>query len=136
VPNIQLTSNPPVSDGEKLAWLTLSHGLDSASGADLSLLQAAASALVLNNNSVSITQRIARKIGLDELSLKGGGQVGSQVAAFGKRISDKAYLEYQQGMAATTAALRLSYALTQSLSLRLNAGVTSGIGLYFTRSYK
>jgi translocation and assembly module TamB len=136
VPNVQLRSNPPVSDGEKLAWITLGHGLDDVSGADLSLLQAAASALVLKNDSVSMTQRIAKQLGLDELSLKGGGEVGSQVAAVGKRLSDKIYLEYQQGMAATSAAVRLSYTLTQSLSLRLNAGVTSGIGLSFSRSYK
>jgi translocation and assembly module TamB len=135
VPNVRLISDPPVSDGEKLAWLTLGHGMQDASGADLALLQSAASALVGRGNSVPLTQRIANKIGLDELSLKGGGQAGSQVAALGKRLSDRLHLEYQQGLAATSTMLRLSYALTRSLSLRLETGFTSGLGFYFTRSY-
>jgi hypothetical protein len=34
-----------------------------------------------------------------------GGAPGSQVVALGKRFSDKLYVEYQQGMAATSAML-------------------------------
>ena len=45
VPRVQLTSNPPVPDNEKLAWLVLGHGLDNTSSADAALLQAALAAL-------------------------------------------------------------------------------------------
>ncbi|CAG4884918.1 conserved protein of unknown function [Georgfuchsia toluolica] len=135
VPHVQLISDPPVPDSEKLAWLTLGHGLQDATGADLALLQTAAAALIGTGNAVPITQRIANRVGLDELSLKGGSEAGSQVAAVGKRLSSKLYLEYQQGIAAASSVLRLSYALTGSLSLRLDAGYTSGFGVYFTRSY-
>ncbi|MFY9326582.1 MAG: translocation/assembly module TamB domain-containing protein, partial [Georgfuchsia sp.] len=135
VPNVQLTSEPPVSDSEKLAWLTLGHGLEDATSADFALLQTAASALIGGGKSVPVTQRIANKIGLDELSLKGDGQAGSQVAAVGKRLSDRVYFEYQQGLATASALLRLSYALTRSLSLRLETGSTSGLGVYYTHSY-
>jgi translocation and assembly module TamB len=135
VPNVQLISDPPVSDSEKLAWLTLGHGLQDSTGADLALLQTAASALIGAGNAVPITQRIANRIGLDELSLKGGGEAGSQVAAVGKRLSSRLYLEYQLGLAAASSVLRLSYTLTRSLSLRLDAGYNSGFGIYFTRSY-
>ena len=82
-----------------------------------------------------VTQRIANKIGLDELSLKGGSQAGTQVAALGKRLSDRLYLEYQQSLAAASNVLMLSYTLTRSLSLRLETGFASGVGIYFTRSY-
>ncbi len=135
VPNIKLTSEPPVSDAEKLAWLTLGHGLEDATSGDFALLETAASALIDRGNSVPVTQRIAHKIGLDELSLKGGGQAGTQVAALGKRLSDRLYLEYQQSLAAVNNVLLLSYTLTRSLSLRLETGFTSGVGIYFTRSY-
>jgi len=135
VPSVTLVSDPPVSDSEKLAWLTLGHGLQNSTGADLALLQAAASALVNGGSSVPITQQIANRIGLDELSLRGSGEAGSQVAAVSKRLSDKLYVEYEQGLAATSSLLRLSYLLTRSLSLRLEAGFSSGIGLSFTRSY-
>jgi translocation and assembly module TamB len=135
VPNVQLTSDPPVSDSEKLAWLTLGHGLENATGGDLALLQTAASALIGAGNAIPITQRIANQIGLDELSLRGGGEAGTQVAALGKRLSNKLYLEYQQGLATANNVLRLSYSLSRSLSLRLETGYTSGVGFYFTRSY-
>lgn len=135
VPNVRLISDPPVADSEKLAWLTLGHGSEGMTGADLSLLQSAAAALMGKGDSVPFTQRLANKIGLDELSLRGSGQAGTQVAALGKRLSDRLYIEYQQGLAATSTLLRLSYALTRSLSLRLETGFSTGLGLYFTRSY-
>ena len=135
VPNIKLTSEPPVPDSEKLAWLTLGHGLEGATSGDFALLQTAASALIDGGKSVPVTQRIANKVGLDELSLRGGGQAGTQVAALGKRLSDRLYLEYQQSLAAANNVLMLSYTLTRSLSLRLETGFTSGVGIYFTRAY-
>ena len=136
VPNIRLTSEPPVSDSEKLAWLTLGHGLEDATSGDFALLQTAASALIAGGKSVPVTQQVANTIGLDELSLKGSSQAGNQVAAVGKRLSDRLYLEYQQSLAAVVNnVLLLSYTLTRSLSLRLETGSSSGAGIYFTRAY-
>ena len=68
--------------------------------------------------------------------MRGGGAPGSQVVAFGKRFSDKLYLEYQQGMEATSAMLRLSYALTRVISLKLEAGTVSTIGVNFSKSFE
>ena len=136
IPNVKLTSDPPLPDSDKLAWLVLGHNLQTSSPADLIILQSAASALIGAGDSLPLTQRIANKIGLDEMTLRGSGEAGSQVAAFGKRLSDKLYLEYQQGLAATSAALRLSYALTRSLSVRLQAGFSNSVGLFFSRSYR
>lgn len=135
VPNVRLVSDPPVSDSEKLAWLTLGRGLKDANPADLGMLQTAAFALMSRGDQAPLTQRIANKIGLDEISLRGSGGTGTQVAALGKHLSDKLYLEYEQGLAATGTVLRLSYALTRALSVRLEAGVSSAIGLFFTRAY-
>jgi translocation and assembly module TamB len=135
VPSIRLVSDPPVSDSEKLAWLTLGRGLKDANPTDLGVLQTAASALMSKGDSVPLTQRIANKIGLDEIALRGSGSASGQVAAVGKHISDKLYLEYEQGLAATSTVLRLSYALTRALSVRLETGFSSGIGLFFTRAY-
>ncbi len=136
VPSVQLISEPPVSDSEKLAWLTLGHGLEQATVADAALLQAAASALVSGGNALPLSQRVAKRVGLDELSLRGSGSAGSQVAALGKRFSDKLYVEYQQGLEATSALLRLSYALTRALSLRFEAGTVSSVGVYYGKSFE
>ena len=136
VPRLQLVSQPPVPDSEKLAWLTLGRPLNEVTATDAALLQAAASALNSGGNSIPLTRQIAGRFGLDDLALRGGGAPGSQVVAFGKRFSDKLYLEYQQGMEATSAMLRLSYALTRVISLKLEAGTVSTIGVNFSKSFE
>ena len=58
------------------------------------------------------------------------------VVAFGKRISDKVYLVYEQGLTVANNALRIEYALTRNVTLRAEAGVISGFGIYYTRSFE
>ena len=140
VPRVQLTSNPPVPDNEKLAWLVLGHGLDSASSADAALLQAALAALG-GPNAAPIGQRIARTIGVDDINVHAGADpartgTASQVVAFSKRLSDKLTLVYEQGLSVANNALKLEYSLSQTVTIRAEAGVVSGIGVYYSRSYE
>ena len=145
VPIIQLTSNPPVPDNEKLSWLVLGHGVDRASGADIAALQAASAAL-LGRGGKSVTSTIAESIGLDDISV--GSRAGSprgaaggspdasnQVVAFGKRINDKLTLVYEQGLTVATNAVRFEYGLTRSLTLRAEAGAISSFGIYYRRVF-
>jgi translocation and assembly module TamB len=136
VPRVQLVSQPPVADSEKLAWLTLGRPLREVTATDAALLQAAASALNSGGNAVPLSRQIANRFGLDDVAVRGGGAPGSQVVALGKRFSDKLYVEYQQGMAATSAMLRLSYVLTRAVSVRLEAGTSSTLGIYFNKSFE
>jgi translocation and assembly module TamB len=139
VPRVTLTSNPPVPDNEKLAWLVLGHGLDSTSSADAALLQAALAALG-GPNATPFGQRIAQTIGVDEISVHSGydpKQTGTagQVVAFSKRLSDKLTLVYEQGRSVANNAIKLEYSLTHALTIRAEAGLVSGIGIYYSRSY-
>ncbi|HEX4523598.1 MAG TPA: translocation/assembly module TamB domain-containing protein [Casimicrobiaceae bacterium] len=139
VPQVQLTSNPPVPDNEKLAWLVLGHGLDSTSSADAALLQAALGALS-GPGSTPFGQRIAQTIGVDEISVRSSADpqrtgTAGQVVAFSKRLSDKLTLVYEQGTSVANNAIKLEYSLTRALTLRVEAGVVSGIGFYYSRSY-
>ena len=145
VPVIQLTSNPPVPDSEKLSWLVLGQALDGSSGADLAALQAA-SAVLLGTHGKPVSATIAQRIGLDDISLRSAsategrappGTPGAegQVVAVGKRLTDRLSLVYEQGLSLATNTLRLEYELTRSLRLRAEAGVISGLGLYFRRSF-
>ena len=139
VPRVRLVSNPPVPDNEKLSWLLTGHGTEGASRNDLAML-GAASASLLAKGDKPITQRIANSIGLDDISVRDSGstitgQTSSQVVAFGKRISDRLNLVYEQGLTAATNALRIEYTLTRTLTLRAEAGVVSSLGLYFRRTF-
>jgi translocation and assembly module TamB len=139
VPRVRLVSNPPVPDNEKLSWLLTGHGTEGASRNDLAML-GAASASLLAKGDKPITQRIANSIGLDDISVRDSGstitgQTSTQVVAFGKRISDRLNLVYEQGLTAATNALRIEYSLTRTLTLRAEAGVVSSLGLYFRRTF-
>jgi translocation and assembly module TamB len=88
-----------------------------------------------------ITQQIANSVGLDDISVRGTGSSSSsgtsgQVVAFGKRISNRLTLVYEQGLTLATNALRLEYALSRSVTLRAEAGVVSSFGVYYRRSYE
>jgi translocation and assembly module TamB len=146
VPIIALTSNPPVPDSEKLAWLVLGHGLDRTSGADFAALQTA-SALLLGRNAKPVTATIAESVGVDDISIKSGGPTArgahngasdaeNRVIAIGKRLSDKLSLVYEQGLTVANSALKIEYSLTRNITLRAETGVVSGVGIQYNRSFE
>jgi translocation and assembly module TamB len=143
VPLVRITSNPPVPENEALAWLITGQGLSGAGRSDYAALSAAAGAL-LGRKGKPITTRIAERIGLDDISLQSSGTatgtstspVAGQVVVLGKRISDRLTLGYEQGLSLASGALRLEYALSRTLTLRAEAGVISGIGLFYRRSFR
>ena len=137
VPRVRLVSNPPVSDAEKLSWLMTGQGLDRATRSDLAALSSA-SASLLGGGQKPLTTRIANEVGLDDISFRDTGatdRTGGQVVAFGKRISDRLTLVYEQGLSVASNALRIEYALSRTLTLRAEAGIVSNLGIYFRRSY-
>ena len=70
-PRVQLVSQPPVSEGERLSWLVLGRAPSDATKADLGMLQAAAGALLARGDAMPLDRRIARTFGLDEVSFRG-----------------------------------------------------------------
>jgi translocation and assembly module TamB len=145
VPRVELTSEPPVPEGEKLSWLVLGQGLNQAtSGADTAALQAAAATL-FGGGRVPLGTTLARQIGLDDISVRGSssmaavdstaGGANNQVVAVGKRLSDKLYVVFEQGLSVANNALKIEYALTRRITLRAEAGLISGVGIYYRRSF-
>jgi translocation and assembly module TamB len=143
VPRARITSNPPVSENEALAWLITGQGLQGTGRTDYAALGAASAAL-LGGQGKPITTQIAERFGLDDISLQSSGTatgtstnpVAGQVVVFGKRISDRLTLGYEQGLSLASGALRLEYALTRTLTLRAEAGTVSALGLFYRRSFE
>jgi len=139
VPLVRLTSNPPVPDNEKLAWLVLGHGLDSTTGAESVALQAALAALA-GTGTEQIGQRVARGFGVDDISFRSAstarpGTTAAQVVAVSKRLTDKLSLIYEQGLSLANNSLRIEYVLSRTVTLRAEAGLVNGFGIFYTRSY-
>jgi translocation and assembly module TamB len=127
-----------VPDAEKLSWLVLGRGTPDASSADLALLQAAAAQLVTSDQAVPLHRRIIQGVGLDDIAVRGagGGTTSGQVVAFGKRISDRLYVEYEQGLTVAANLVRLTFVLTRTLSLNASTSqTTSSFGFTYRRSF-
>ncbi len=135
-PRVQIVSQPPVSEGERLSWLVLGRAPTDATKADLGLLQAAAGALLARGDSLPIDRRLAQSFGLDEISFRGSGEVQDRAIALGKRLSDKVYVSYEQGLGTVTSSLvKLDYALSRRWSLRAETGTSSGWGVFYRFSW-
>ena len=135
-PRVQLVSQPPVPEGERLSWLVLGRAPTDATKADLGLLQAAAGALLARGDRMPLDRRIAQAFGLDEISLRGSGEVADRVVAVGKRLSDRLYISYEQGLGTVASQLvKLDFSLTQRLAVRAETGTSSGVGLFYRFSW-
>ena len=139
-PLVRLTSNPPVPDNEKLAWLLTGGPPDSGSARESAALSAAAAAM-LGRGGKPITQRLAQSIGLDDISVAqrssaDSNAVSGQVLTLGKRISDRFHVAYEQGVTLATNALRIEYVLSRFLTISAFAGTQSGVALNFQRNWR
>jgi translocation and assembly module TamB len=137
-PRVQLVSQPPVAENEKLSWLVLGRAPTDVTRADIGLLQAAAGALLTRGDTTQmpLDRRLARTFGLDEITFRGSGEAEDRVVAFGKRLSDRLYVSYEQGIGAVASNLvKLDYSLSRRWSVRAETGTSSGGGLFYRFSW-
>ena len=98
--------------------------------------------MLLGKNGKPFTTQIAQRLGLDDISLQTSGTATgtdgapSQVVVFGKRISDRLSLGYEQGLSVASSAVRLEYALSRQVTIRAEAGQVSGIGIVYRRNFE
>ena len=121
-PRVRLYSEPPMSETEKLSWLVLGRGPAGLGGADIGLLQTAASALLAGEGG-STKDTVMSAIGLDELSVRQtDGAVRDTIVTVGKQISSRWYLGYERSLNATTGSWQAIYRLAQRFTLRAQTG--------------
>ena len=135
-PVVKLVSIPDVPDTEKLSWLVLGHGTENSSAAEFSALQTAAGVLLGMGDSVSLQAKLAKATGLSEVNLTGGGTLQSSILVLGKRLSKNVYLSYEQGLAGTTSLVKINYALSRRVSVRLQTGSQSAVDVFYTFSFR
>jgi translocation and assembly module TamB len=150
-PKIKLVSVPDVPDSEKLSWLVLGVGIENnRDNIQNAAMQAAAATLLGEGGSVS--NSVAKTLGLDVLSLRttnsntADAPVATQglssvltnpaltntqqnVVTVGKRLSSRLYVSYEQGLRGVWNLLRIQYDISNRLSLRAHAGSESAVDL-------
>lgn len=129
-PITRLVSTPEVPEAEKLSWIVLGRVPESG-GFDTSLLLAAAGN-ILGGESAN---RVGRALGVDELSLRQqetGDPMTNQVVTVGKRLNPRAYLSYEQALAADQGITKFTYTLSPRVTLVTRTGVEDAIDLFYS----
>lgn len=134
-PRIRLYSESGLSESETLSWLILGRSA-SSDGTEMAILQQAAMALA-SGDGPGITGQLADTLGLDELSL-GGSSTGDEdglsgtTVTIGKRLSEKFYISYEQGLHDAMGTFFAFYDISRRLTLRLEAGEDTAVDLIYT----
>jgi translocation and assembly module TamB len=135
-PRIRLVSRPDVSDAEKLSWLVFGRGLDKSSRGEVGMLSAAAGALLASGQSASLQAQLAQAGGLDEFAVTGGGEgLADTIVTFGKRLSSRVYVSYEQGLAEATSAFKVHYEFSRRWSARAQTGTANALDLFYTLEF-
>lgn len=135
-PRVRLYADPDLPDAEKLSWVVLGHSAASG-GSEAALLQQAALAL-LGGQGNGGTAGIAKRLGVDEIGIKGpkqGEDANAAALTVGKRISSALYVTYEHSLSGTLGTLYLFYDLSRRLTLRGQTGVINAVDLIYTVRY-
>jgi translocation and assembly module TamB len=137
-PQVRLVSTPEVPDSEKAAWLVLGHKVDSKNHGDVQALQSSAAVLMAGAGTSSQQAKIARGLGLDEMSMTPstsatGGTTA--VVTVAKRISDNVYVTFEQSLDAASKVMRVNYQLSRRWTLRTETGTSEAVGLFYSLSF-
>lgn len=163
-PQVRLISDPAVPDSEKLSWMIIGRGSNSADRDSTLLLTAAAA--IFGDDDESTTRKIARGLGIDDLSLSTGSltaadsrAVGSKVAiapgadvsanvigaddpllsqriiSLGKRFSDRVYLSYDQSVTTAASILKFNYQYSRRLSFIARTGADNAVDVLYQFSF-
>lgn len=150
-PRIRLVSEPDVPDTEKLSWLVLGRPPDQE-GADASILLSAMGA-IFGNDISGAGEHVKQGIGIDEISVRNGAlgqqqttgsrivslggpsQSSGQVLTVGKQLSDRLRLSYEQALGATGNLVKLSFKLSDRLSLVGTSGSDAALDLFYSFAF-
>lgn len=163
-PKVALVSDPAVPDSEKLSWMIIGRGSNSADRDSTLLLTAAAA--IFGDDDDSTTRKIARAVGIDDLTLSTGSltaadsrAVGSKVAiapgaddsatiigaddpllsqriiSLGKRLSDQVYLSFDQSVTTAASIFKLNYQYSRQLSLIARTGADNAVDVLYQLSF-
>ncbi len=163
-PKVTLVSDPAVPDSEKLSWMIVGRGSNSADRDSTLLLTAAAA--IFGDSDESTTRKIARSVGIDDLTLSTGSltaadsrAVGSKVAiapgadasanvigaddpllsqriiTLGKRFSEQIYLSLDQSVTTAATVLKLNYQASRRLSFIARAGADNAVDALYQFSF-
>jgi translocation and assembly module TamB len=152
-PLVRLYSDQPMADFEILSWLVLGRAADQTRADNAALVRAATG--LLSGSGEGIPTRLARTLGIDEISVRSGqvggagsilprqsvagslrgtevGTASAEIITIGKRVSDAVTISYEQALSGAANVVQLSYQLSRRLSLVARAGTENALDLVYS----
>jgi translocation and assembly module TamB len=156
-PLIKLYSSEPMADHQILSWLVLGRAAEDTDPAQDRVALATAAAGLLAGGGEGISTQLARRLGVDEFSLRTGavGGVGSllprsavagsvrgspstvseEIVTVGKRLSENVTISYERATSGADNLVQIAYRLTQRLSVLARAGTENALNLVYTFTF-
>jgi translocation and assembly module TamB len=132
-PRIRLTSEPEMSDFDKLSWLVLGRGPEGLGRTDTALLQRAAVALLAGNEGKGPTDKLIESLGLTDFSLRQSeGEVRETIVSLGRQLSRRWYVGYERSVNATAGTWQLIYRVAQRFTLRAQSGSENSVDVIWS----
>lgn len=133
-PELNLFSEPSMSQSDQLSWLVLGRPLQNASGAESDYITQAALALGIRGGN-SFTKGIGDSLGVDTFAIQTGtGEAGAasdvnQAAlVIGKYLTPKLYVSYGVGLLDAVNTVKLRYLMTERWNLETESSAISSGG--------
>jgi len=123
-------AEPAMSEADALSYLVIGRPLAQATDTEGNQLSNTAVNLGIRG-AARITQEIGQSIGLDELTIIGGGGDATALVA-GKQVNSRLYARYAYGVFSRLGMILIRYRLTENLSLEAGAGESQSIDILYS----
>jgi translocation and assembly module TamB len=125
-PVTKISSEPPLSQEQALAYLLTGRSLNSANSSERALLAKAALSYGLD-----YTQPFLQRLGLDEADIESDGTLTGSSLVLGKYLSPDFYIAYVSNIFNSSAVVALRYRLSKSFSVETHTGTSHGLDFLF-----
>lgn len=131
-PRSEIFSEPPMSQQQALAYLTLGRPLESEG--DSYAMERAAINLGLARTA-PLARELGERVGIEDLQLETEGRGGKASVVASGYLTDKLSLRYGVGLFQPVSRLALRYDLTRSLYLEAASGLASSLDLFYQTEF-
>ncbi len=137
-PELSLSSDPELPEGDIVSYLVFGRPLDQLDTGQTAYLRDSAFEAGRQSLAARLGSRLARRIGVDQLTIRSDRQAGGQALVIGKYLNRRTLVRYAQALDdARGFAIDLEYWLSQNIEVttQVNKIDQSGIEVNWRRDY-
>ncbi|MDO3387863.1 translocation/assembly module TamB domain-containing protein [Gilvimarinus sp. SDUM040013] len=130
-PETEIYSRPPQSESNAMAMLFTGKKLEYASSGEATMLINAVAKLGVKRGQF-LADDIAKKFGLDELTIKSEDNVDASQLWLGKYLTKDIYIHYAVGLFDSISTVGLTYFISDNLRIEAESGVVQSADIIYS----